>query len=170
MQKKPFKPTRSCPHRFCKPLHFAVILPGLYFLSQALFDSFDNDTIHLGNYILLIFIGALTVLVIRLVHKGKTVSEIHAEDIASNKGYLIVRTGWARIAVIMDAGVVAVCYAGMWYALAAGSDGTNTVSLFSLLPAISAFVVTITFLEYAHYKATRPAKPKRVPVTAASEA
>ena len=155
-----FKPTRSCPHRLCRPMHLALAGLGVVVVVQLMFHGIAS----------VLFVAALMVLgfgALRLL-SGKTLTEEILEEAAEVAAgvELIVRPVWAAIAVGFD--VLYVCSA----ALLIGMLFTQPTE--SMVPGAStgAFIVVgvsvglQVFAQFAHRQATRPAKRKRalVPV------
>lgn len=186
MNRKPYTPTRTCPHHWCKPLHLA---PAPFGLAVVAFNLW-----HSLSYLVVLASGILMVWWIpRLVHyrprprtttptvreviddirTAPTAVDLEMED-AKYEGtgwrMLEVRKGWARAAVAMDVIVLTgagVACTAIFVNPAKAAEETAVVTL------DAEFLITTTitgalfwFLFYAHKKATQPRKPKRAWVPA----
>lgn len=184
---KPYKPTRSCPHRWCKPLH---IIPVPFALAVLAFDLWHNI---LFMVVLAVSMTAGAVLQKTLYFKRRqrgrpaTVSEVvqdlrDAPSVADlemkdakyeGTGWrmLEVRKGWARVAVASDivlvalVGVLAVSVFSHPNEAAKGAEAMQLDMVGLLGMAIS--TAFFGFSLYAHKKATQPRKPKRAWLPAA---
>lgn len=181
MSRKPFTPTRTCPHRLCKPLH---AVPALFGLPILAFELWHN----LIFLLTLAFGIAMAVWVPKAIHFKRrprstptTVKDI-VQDLRESPSaidlemqdalyegtgwrQLEVRKGWAAIAVTCDL-------------LLAVLIGTSAVQFFAEIQEsarvveaaridatmVLGFVIAGAFFAfdlYAHKKATTPRKPKR---------
>lgn len=186
MNKKPYTPTRTCPHRWCKALHFA---PLPFFLASFAFDLWHNWVFLV--YLVVGIVGG--VWVPRIVHfkrrprsgpvtigyvvqdlrESPTALDLEMED-AKYEGtgwrMLEVRKCWARAAVACDMvfvlligiGAVATFTNPAAEAKRAAETRVDGPMLISILVGMVFFGFDI----YAHKKATQPRKPKRAWVPA----
>jgi|SRR5690242_12891482 len=159
-EKSPYRPTRSCPHRLCPPLHLGLIPIGTVIAFQILFTGFLSAV-----YGALLCVAVVAVL--RLVERRSVTELLEHELLERAVGVvLVVRPVWAAVAAGMDA----------MYLL---GGGVAVATLFahphrSLLPSspwvgyVSAVLAVgiVLFDRFAHRQATRPVKPKRVYVPA----
>lgn len=166
--KKPFTPTRRCPHRWCRRVHTLTASLCLAVLGPALFHASVL-------YIVFMVITMLVVFqVVRLAWKGKSLVDMAMEDAAAqgsgsqgnmSSRFLVVRPVWARIALVMD-------FVGLFNVVAIlagdihnhGADHSTPTTSASALITIGVTAVICWFWEFAHRKATEPAKPLRMPV------
>lgn len=186
MSKKPFHPTRTCPHRWCKSLHLA---PVPFFLASFAFDLWHN-WIFLVYLLVAVFGG---IWVPRFVHfkrrprsgpmtighvvqdlrESPTSIDLEMEDAKyAGTGWrmLEVRKGWARVAVGCDLFFVLLIGTGAVATFADPAAEASKAASASLDPAmIVGFLIGMAlfgFDLYAHKKATQPRKPKRAWVPA----
>lgn len=166
--KKPHTPTKRCPHRWCRPMHRLGGALGLAALGPALF--------HAGVlYMIFLAISILVITqVIKLAWKGKSMMDLAIDDAAGEGSgsagnmstrFLVVRPVWARIAVGMDIlGNLNICLI-LWADLQrGGADHSTPTSSAEALVALGIMGAVVWFWEFAHRKATEPAKPLRLPV------
>lgn len=181
MGKKPYSPTRQCPHRWCKPLH---LVPLPFCLAVFTFQLWNN-WIFLVTFA---FGIPLAIWLPKIVHFKKqprgrpvTVKDVvqdlrespSAMDLAMEDAryegtgwrVLEVRKWWARVAVGCDMIFVAVVglsatsvFASPGEASASAADARLGASMFIGLAITAVF---FGFMMYAHKKATQPRKPKR---------
>lgn len=180
-KKPPFVPTRTCPHRWCKPLHLA---PIPFAVAAMAFQVWNN-----WIYLLFIGIGILmSVLLPKLIHYRPrprtapvTIKDV-VEDIKSSPSaldlelqdakyagtgwrMLEVRKGWARTAVACD--MIFLAAVGL-LCTAIFTDPTEAAQVRSktTLDAASVYGCLVGaaffgFQLYAHKKATTPRRPKK---------
>lgn len=88
------RPSRFCPHRFCRPLHGITAIAGLAFICAAASDE---------PVLLLIMIvsGLFAVAIYRIVHKQTMTESVH-EEVDGQVRYE-ARPAWARAAAASDA-------------------------------------------------------------------
>lgn len=166
--KKPYSPTKRCPHRWCRPVHRLSGALALAALGPALF--------HAGILYLIFFaISVLVIMqVIKLAWKGKSMMDVAMDDAvgegAGSDGnmssrFLVVRPVWARIAVGMDIlSAVNICMI-LWADLQRGhADHSTPTSSAEALIVLALVGVVVWIWEVAHRKATEPAKPLRLPM------
>ncbi|MFD9443354.1 hypothetical protein [Streptomyces sp. NPDC060001] len=89
-----FRPTRTCPHRLCRPLHFTAAVAGLVVLISL--GPVQPWLIGLSLVGLLFSIG-----IYQLVHRQTMVDTVREE--VAKTATITVRSGWARAAAAMDA-------------------------------------------------------------------
>lgn len=178
--KKPYSPTRLCPHRWCKPLHWGVVP---FALALFAFNVWNNWFYWASA----IVAGVAATWGSRVIHfkrrprsepatvkdvlqdlrDSPTEWELHEED-ARYEGtgwrVLEVRKGWARTAVALDAFVL---LAVGWGATATFTDPVKSAQMVEsvslavvLLPTLVGVLLAL-FVAYAHKKATQPRKTKR---------
>lgn len=184
-KKAPYVPTRTCPHRWCKPLH---LIPLPFALAVIAFDLWHN-----WLFLLVLAAGiAMSVVVPKLIHykprprsapatlkdvvedirQSPSAFDLEMQDaLYEGTGWrsLEVRKGWARVAVACDALLVAliglsvtVIFAAPQEAAQSASRDPDVASWVSLLIGAAFFGFSL----YAHKKATQPRKPKRAWVPA----
>lgn len=94
-----FHPTRSCPHRLCRPLHGVNAVAGL----AAVMAIVRVQPLEIILFAVLAVIGVATY---QLVHKQSVVSTALEEAEAETTGKPLnvhVRPGWATVAIALDA-------------------------------------------------------------------
>lgn len=181
MTKEPYMPTRTCPHRWCKPLHMA---PAPFAIAIMAFDLWHN-------WVFLVMFASVVIAtwwLPRIIHfkprprsKPATVKEIvqdlresptaldlEMQDVHyAGTGWrmLEVRKGWARVAVACD--IILVTVTGL-AAVAifsnpteAGESASEAALDTSMLIAFAVAIAFFGFAMYAHKKATQPRKPKK---------
>lgn len=187
MNRKPYTPTRTCPHRWCKPVHLAPIPFGL--------AVFAFDLWHNWQAIIMVVVMASggywlpRIVHYRRTHRSKpatvrdivddirsspTAIQLEMEDLKyAGTGWrtLHVRKGWARVAVGCDILLAAIVGIGASATFsnpvaAAASAESKTFDAGAIVGAIIALSF-VAFLLWAHKKATQPRKPKRATVPAA---
>lgn len=166
--KKPFTPTRRCPHRWCKHTHTLMGAMALAVLGPALF--------HAGWLYLVFMTLSMLVVVqaIRIAWKGKSLTDLALDDAAAEGSgsagnmstrFLVVRPVWARIALAMDflglLNITSILIADL--ARGHADHSVPTASGEALL-SLGLTGLIVWFWEFAHRKATEPAKPLRLPV------
>ncbi len=153
---RPHRPTRQCPHRWCRPLHTATALlagPSLVMLiSKSMIIFMTVAVLSLVGYA-----------VMRTVY-GKTLTETAIEDELSKTSVtLMVRPGWARAAAAMDCLWAAAATTMAYFVF---TDLDAEVARSEANPPTFASLATTSALVAAYYlthkKATDPVKPKRV--------
>lgn len=180
-RKPPYKPTRTCPHPWCKPLHLA---PAPFALAVIAFDLWHNWV----NLLLITFgvvaanlatklvyfkarprSGPATVKdVVQDIRESPSALDLEMED-AKYEGtgwrMLEVRKGWARIAVGCDIalllGVGWICTLMIVDPDEQAKRADDVALDVSGLASLAIAVAFIAFTVYAHKKATKPRKPKR---------
>lgn len=161
--KPPYRPTKLCPHRLCRPTHTLI---GLISLAVLLPVLWRGGLAFLG-YLALITVIAMALQ--KLVWKKSRRDLALEEHLHTGTGglRLVVRPVWARIAVGMDA--LFLCGAALAVARSTqpGPDDYD-VPVADQATLVSAAIVfgVVAFEAYAHRKATEPAKPLRLPVVA----
>jgi heme/copper-type cytochrome/quinol oxidase subunit 2 len=189
-EKPPYKPTRMCPHRWCKPLHLALTP---FALAVIAFDLWHNWLWLLSFAVC----GTVGHWVTKAIHfrrrrthgttspsvkdvvadlkESPTPLDLEMEDaMYEGTGWrtLEVRRGWATAAVTMDVfwvllvGLVCTSmfadYATQALRSSQGPLAHGSVSVVGFLTGVSLMGFTV----YAHKKATQPRKPKRAWVPA----
>jgi hypothetical protein len=164
---KPFNPTKSCPHRWCRPLHTLMALLFLAMVGPIL--------LHAG-WAFLIFSALLVVLttyIIKLAWNGKSLMDRAKEEAAAQGSgaagnmstrHLLVRPVWANLAVGMDVLFAVALSAGLWDTIRGTSDYSVPDGSLAAIISIGVACGWAWFREYAHRKATEPAKPVRLPL------
>jgi hypothetical protein len=181
MNKEPYVPTRTCPHRWCKPLHLA---PLPFCLAIFAFDIWHNWIFLVTAVVSVTAVtwvqkmihytprprsGPIDIKdVVKEIAAAPSPMDLEMQDAKyAGTGWrmLEVRKGWARAAIGCDlvlAAVVGLTATAMFsdpqetgrQSAAASLDGAM---LIGLLIAVAFF----GFMIYAHKKATQPRKPKR---------
>lgn len=181
MSKAPYVPTRTCPHRWCKPLHLVPLPFGLALIAFDLWNNWRT----LVFLVIVIFAaywvpkivhfrsrprsGPVTIAhVVEDLRESPTSIDLEMQD-AKYEGtgwrMLEVRKVWARIAVGCDLVLVALVGVAATTLFANPADAAKKSAdarldahmLISLLIGFSFFAFDL----YAHKKATQPRKPKR---------
>jgi hypothetical protein len=88
-----FRPTRTCPHRLCQPLHLSFVVVGLVVLLGL--SSTQPWLIGIALVGLLFSLG-----IYQLVHGQGLVATAREE--AADTVAVTVRAGWTRAAVALD--------------------------------------------------------------------
>jgi hypothetical protein len=181
MANKPYTPTRTCPHRWCRPMHLA---PVPFCLAVAAFYMWNNWLWLLMLAFAMLFNSWMTRIihfrprtrsrpatfreVVQDVRSSPTPIDLEMED-AKYEGtgwrMLQVRKWWARIAVgcdillVLNVGLAAVSIFSSPHKMAVEvHDGTaSSETVWSVLVGFA----FMSFSMYAHKKATQPRKPKR---------
>jgi len=186
MSKKPFYPTRTCPHRWCRNLHLA---PVPFCLALVAFDLWHN-WIYL---VLLVMSILMTSLINKMVHFRRqqrstpTTIQHVIQDLRESPGpldlemedtkyagtgwrTLEVRKGWACVAIgcdIVFAALMGLATTAIFAHPAEGAKEASSTTLDGgMLVSLIVGGAFIGFSLYAHKKATQPRKPKRAWVPA----
>lgn len=161
--RKPFRPTRRCPHRMCVPLHRWIMGAG----TVILIASFVVNPI--AEAVILIF----SVIVGAAIMSSKWGGDVDgrvAHETAGAGGSahteVSVDMRWARIAVAMD---TIMSLGAVFVLVAVGLAGTAAFKQDNTLPpdlgwSMIVSAVFYTFDYYAHWRATRPRPKRRVRV------
>lgn len=160
MFNRPFHPTRACPHRLCPHLHFGLLVLGTVALAQILFTG-------IASVLFMIALVAISLGVTRLLTGKSFMQQAMDDTLAEAVGVqLVVRPGWALVAVGCDAFYV--LNAGIGVAFLFAHPHTSSVPDASMSGFIVVGVVIglMAFSQFAHRQATRPARPKRMTVPA----
>lgn len=162
---KPYTPTRACPHRHCRKVHRFM---GLLGITIVVIESVSYPLLLLG---LVVFV-VLAISISALTHRRTMKEELLSATMDDLKPTvpLVVRRGWANVAVGLDA-FFALNGSGMIYSLLTEPSSYRGTSGLSTLLAPVGLTVSMAlfwFTTYAHRKATEPAAPKRVPVPEAA--
>lgn len=151
-----YRPTRSCPHRLCRPVHAVGAVAGICVFAQFAFHSLTG----------LVYLALMSVLgygVFRAVH-NKTMQQAINDDLAEECAgvELVARPGWTNIAIGCDL-LFALCGGSVNVLLFRG-DAVGTVPTPDAAgyTAIGIAVGLMLLAEVSHRQATRPAKPKRI--------
>lgn len=151
-----FTPTRYCPHRWCRRLHLATGVPVLLMLALILVRD-----AHPWIALAYLAVCAVTGLVISARVHGHTPREevLATLEPAAVSHPLVVRRGWARLAVTLDAMMFAAATLVVVGDLTwpAGDDSQSLVSS-STLDTVVTFgigMTVVTLLEMSHRLATR---------------
>lgn len=151
-----YRPTRSCPHRLCRPTHVVGAVAGLCAFAQLAFHSIVG----------LAFMLAMAVLgygVFRAVH-NKTMWQVINSDLAEEAAgvELIARPGWTNIAIGCD--LLFTLSGGAVNIMLFRGDTAGTVPTPDAAgyAGIGIGVGLMLLAEVSHRQATRPAKPKRL--------
>jgi hypothetical protein len=160
----PFRPTRSCPHRWCRWLHGAMVVCTAVALVQILFTGILSVL-----YFLAISVAAWVAIwaVTGSSPRQEAMKEILFEKAAEATGVvLVVRRGWANIAAACD--VVFCVFIMEVVAESFAHPDASMVPPSLVEGAIAALLSLGMYLgrRFAHRQATRPAKPKRAWVPA----
>jgi hypothetical protein len=185
-KKPPYVPTRTCPHRWCKPLHLA---PVPFALALIAFDLWHNWRALL-MFSFFVFAG---VWMPKIVHFKRTPRSRPAtaqeliEDLRTSPSaldlemqdaryegtgwrMLEVRKGWARAAVGCDLIIVTLCGLAITAMVTnpgeAAKEAESMRMDLSVVISVVAGAAFLFFNLYAHKKATQPRKPKKVWVPA----
>lgn len=166
MNKKPYSPTRRCPHRWCRKVHLMTSATALILLGPMLFRA---------GWLYLVFF-ALSVLVlaqvIKVAWKGKSMIDMALEDaVAEGSGsdgnmssrHLVVRPVWANVALGMDLLALMNASASVWLDVRGSEDYSAPTTSTQALTVLVVLGLFVWFWEFAHRKATEPAKPLRMP-------
>lgn len=161
--KPPYRPTKLCPHRLCRPTHTLIGLIGLAALVPTLWRA------GLAFLIFMALIGVIAVPLQKLVWKKSRRDLILEEHLHTGTGglRLVVRPVWARIALGMDAFFLCTVGLGVAGSVNPAPDAYD-VPVFDGAALVTLVIVLglFAFEAYAHRKATEPAKPLRLPVVA----
>lgn len=180
-KKPPYVPTRTCPHRWCKPLHTA---PAPFVLAILAFYMWNN-----WLWLLIIVVaGTASFWVQKAVHVRRrprsgpvsiqdvmqdsrdapTPLDLEMEDAKyAGTGWrmLEVRKGWARVAVGCDMLLVlniALCSVALFASPSrAATEVEHSTADVATYVSVLIGVAFFAFQAYAHKKATEPRKPKR---------
>ncbi|MEU7338655.1 hypothetical protein [Streptomyces sp. NPDC007074] len=154
------RPTKLCPHRYCRGIHGLVTLCGLPLIAFILFHA------SIWFLVFMLLLGFIVTGAERTVWKKSRVDlavEEHAARHTTGKTtVLVVRRGWARAALVCDLIVLAAVVHSVAsltevdMSVPAGGDAD--------LLALAFVVGFFAFSALAHRKATELAKPLRVPV------
>jgi len=169
----PGRPSRACPHRFCRPLHGTFLtLMGLGLLAMLA----GPILFSLARILLTICLVWLIVILLRggndSVH-GNT--STHAAPLAPVRKILAasndhgplahwygIRTGWARAAAAMDALFVlmsVIFVVGSVERVGRFTEGPEGGFDWPLVVAILVVIGLAAFRVYAHSRATAPTRP-----------
>lgn len=160
-------PTRLCPHRWCRHVHMLFAAVGLVALAPLIFHSL----IVFAGVAITGFIGYAVARAVR----GRSLTQLSAEEVAARHGnartpHLIVRPGWARAAIACDF-VFLFSVTSLAFSVFRNPSGEADRAAAGMGDITGLIVGTafLAFTEYAHRKATEPARPLRLPVPAISE-
>lgn len=155
--RKPFTPTKACPHRWCRPAHNIISVTGLLIIAGLLYKQTAVAALVLVMCVLATAAYAI------LTKRNMGEAMLDTVDLAPITP-LTVRQGWATTAVVID-----------WVVVGGGSSSILSIATAptsrGTLPARSAaeliFVIAggvglVVFHRLAHYLATRPGKRRRV--------
>lgn len=180
-EKTPYTPTRQCPHRLCKPLHWA---PAPFALAAVAFDLWHNllflvpflvGSVGMWWITKMLYVkprqrtGPVKISeVVQDIKDAPSPMELDMED-ARYEGtgwrVLEVRKGWARVAVGCDmllCAVVGVTVTSIFTnPEAAAQESSSVTPDASMLFGVGVALLFMGFIIYAHKKATQPRKPKR---------
>lgn len=180
------RPTKLCPHRFCRAVHGLFTLGGLPLMASLLFHA------SIWFLVFLALLGVLMAGVERGVWKRSktdlamddrirrtgaggraTVVKPDGSDaepikLGGNSGNLIVRRGWARAALACD--LVVLWAVASSVAHLTDLDMTVPAGSDSDLVGLGAVLGFFAFSALAHRKATELARPVRLPVVVRGEA
>lgn len=164
----PYRPTKGCPHRYCRLAHSLLMAVFVLFLLRIITSGLQG-AIYL---VFIILLALVTTSGTRLMRTKRNQAPPTFLDMAIDDlkevDPVMVRLGWARTAVVMDVSTLvlsAAAVGSMWMSLDQEStdkmtqlpapDGSGVIGLVLALswPLFNAF---------AHWKATRPRKRKRV--------
>lgn len=186
MKRKPHTPTRTCPHRWCKPLHLA---PAPFVLALMAFQLWNNLAylVIIGSCFLMVWIVPKVIHYKPRQRNGPVTIKMIAEDIRDSPSPLTlemedakyagtgwrmleVRKAWAMVAVgcdILMAAQVALISTVVFTNPQEEAQRISAVQLdASVLIGLVLGVLIFGFTLYAHKKATQPRKPKRAWVPA----
>jgi hypothetical protein len=152
------KPTKLCPHRFCRRLHQVAIYTGI---TVAL----TGTTIAFQVVALLAVVSSLFSWWLRRKYKLPARPPLPFDR---PNPYLQVRKWWARAAAVGDVLIVLAMLLAFAanIGLRAQHATAGTVTPLAVLVASAINVVFYGVIVWCHYKATKPATPKRVRVPA----
>lgn len=166
MFRKPHRPTRLCPHRFCRPAHSAVLVVGLVWLIPLLYQ---------GGVLVLWFLVAMLIGVAawKLINRDRGMIEESQEDRSARcevhehtVPQMTERKGWSRTAVALDIMFLLVLAAEAYFTVMDPvSSGQEQISAAVDIPAQVGAFALLLFYHYAHKKGTSLA-PAPVPSTA----
>lgn len=184
--KEPYTPTRTCPHRWCKPLHVA---PIPFAVAGLAFDMWHN-----WRFLVMVFLVLLLAPVVtKAVHfkrrprQGPVTVQHVLEDLRDSPGpidlemqdaryegtgwrVLEVRKGWARVAVGCDMLLlllIGVSITAVFASLDESSAAASAMEFdLGFFISVAVAMVFFGFSMYAHKKATQPRKPKKAWVPA----
>jgi hypothetical protein len=165
--KKPYHPTKQRPHPWCGTLHLLGALNGLIVIADTMYYAPWSGLIF---FVLMMIIGWHTV---RAAWKGKSLTDLAIEDAASqgsgsagnmSSRHLIVRPVWANLAIGMDLLQVLAGSTIAWHVITKPGSGDYSVPAADItgILVIGLSCTFIWFWQYAHRKATEPAKPLRL--------
>lgn len=186
-KKPPHVPTRTCPHRWCKPMH---LVPLPFCLAVIAFQLWNN-----WIFLVTLVFGALMIYwlqkivhfkpkprsgpvtvkdVVQDLRESPSALDLEMQD-ARYEGtgwrVLEVRKWWARVAVGCDIFFAAAVGLGAVSIFSHPGDAAATTAAARIdADMFTGFVVTAAFwgfTMYAHKKATQPRKPKRAWLPAA---
>lgn len=126
-----FKPTRGCPHRWCRVTHLSSSAMIMIFIGYVLLGGIES-------IVYLIASMAVGYLAIRTVH-GRSLTDVVAQDIAeqlSKTTHLIVRPVWARIAIGLDLTILAVATVAAASAITNPSSASINTPTSTVLPGL----------------------------------
>lgn len=162
-KKPPHRPTKLCPHRFCRPIHLAYGVCGIAVVARDMWQAGIA-------FILFMVLLVMIVQVSQSMVWKKSVRDLAMEDHAQRAGgiRLVVRPVWARLAVAMDAFFLFIAVNAVAH-IAEPQDYSLPAPSAEAFTVMAILVGIFAFSAYAHRKATEPARPLRVPVAAPAE-
>jgi O-antigen ligase len=151
-------PTKLCPHRFCRRLHQVAICAGLVV-------ALTGTNIVLQVVALLAVIGSVYSWWLRRKYKLPAPPPLPFDR---PNPYLQVRKWWARAATAGDAFLILAMLSAIAGNIGLRGQHASAAPVTVLSVLIGAAIVAVLYgaIVWCHYKATRPAKPKRVRVPA----
>jgi hypothetical protein len=161
--RKPFVPSRQCPHRWCRPAHRWIGWVGLVLIVA----TFIENPIMEAVCFVFSMIVATALLTSRMgtgTH-GRVAHQTAGAD-GSAETEVVVDHRWATIAAACD---VVICAASVLELATIGSLGSGAYQQSHGIPpflgwALIFAAAAITFVFYAHWRATRPRPKRRVRV------
>jgi hypothetical protein len=158
---QPYRPTRLCPHRWCRPLHTVLLLVATSIALRAVFTDWRL-------WALLALSAPLTMLVMRLIYRATPLQLAIEEAAHAGTGgpRLLARPVWARAALVCDLCVLALAA----HRVGQDASGQQPYQMPDGTAEVIRRLVMATLigglLLWTHWKATQPAQPKGVLVPA----
>lgn len=153
------RPTKSCPHWLCPPLHRLLGVESLIFIILVLMNG-------LAAVLFLVLASVISLGVMALVYGKSPLDAIIEEQLAEHVDTIpVVRRGWARTAAACD--ILACCNAAsvevvqVWNPDAPMIPAGVSMSMSDVAVPLCLAVGFIALTLYAHRAATRPGRTQR---------
>lgn len=162
--RKPFVPSRNCPHRWCRPAHRFIGAVG----TVVMIAAFVENPIMEAVILVFAMIVATALMTSRMGFGTHGRVAHQTAGAGGNPGHteITVDRRWATAAVTGD---VFLCFGALFDLVSIGSMGSSAYKQSNGIPPYLGYALIfgaglMTFIFYAHWRATRPRPKRRVRV------